>query len=73
MTDKKRTLCATPSCAEEAYCRGYCKGCYAGMRYWVKKGLGSILERQQKLVVLGERLDAVSTANVVHIRARRRA
>jgi len=69
---KKREVCSIGSCTNEAAVRGVCKQCYSGMRYWVKRGLGAILHRQGRLQVLGDRLDAVSSGNVVHIQARRR-
>ena len=68
---KKKGKCETPSCENESACAGLCGPCYSGLHYWKRKGVAGIMRRKHQLVILGERLEALGTANVVPFRARR--
>lgn len=68
MKKRVKGKCEVPSCDEPAFASGLCQACYAGMRYWNKKGVGAIMERRHKLKRLEDRMEMLGPANVVPMR-----
>lgn len=40
--------CETPSCDRPAYCAGLCAPCYAGIHYWMKRGVGNVVNHLRR-------------------------